>query len=287
MEIPVYQVDSSIDTEPDPDPAHTRWWPRPVVAGSIGLHVAAPAGLWWIPEAWPWAALAIAANHLALGIAGLCPRSTLLGPNLTRLPEAAVARQEIALTFDDGPDPEVTPRVLDILDARGARATFFCIADRAERYPTLCQDIARRGHTVENHSRSHSPVFAMLGVRGIRKEIACAQEILAKLSRRWPRFFRPPAGMRNPLLDPVLHAMGLRLVSWSRRGFDTWRKDPSKVVSCLVDGLAAGDIVLLHDGHAARTRSGTPIVLDVLPRVLDRTESLGLRPVSLHEAIEP
>jgi peptidoglycan/xylan/chitin deacetylase (PgdA/CDA1 family) len=124
---------------------------------------------------------------------------------------------EIALTFDDGPDPEVTPKVLEVLDARGARATFFCIADRAERYPALCEDIVRRGHAVENHSRSHSPMFAMLGLRGIREEIASAQEVLAKLCGRPPRFFRPPAGLRNPLLDPVLHAMGLRLVSWSRR----------------------------------------------------------------------
>jgi peptidoglycan/xylan/chitin deacetylase (PgdA/CDA1 family) len=81
--------------------------------------------------------------------------------------------------------------------------------------------------------------------------------------------------------------MGLRLVSWSRRGFDTRWKDPRKVASRLLDGLAAGDILLLHDGHAARTPSGTPVVLDVLPYVLDRIESLGLRPVTLHQAIDP
>lgn len=285
--IPVHQAEATSAAESDPGFIGSRWRPQPVVAGSIGLHVAVPAGLWWSPDAWPWAAAAIAANHFALCIAGMCPRSRLLGPNLTRLPEAAVARREISLTFDDGPDPDVTPKVLDVLDARGVRATFFCIADRAERHPALCQDIARRGHAIENHSRSHSPAFAMRGLRGLRNEIECAQGILENLSRRRPRFFRPPAGLRNPLLDPVLHTMGLRLVTWSRRGFDTRRKDPGRVVARLVDGLGAGDIVLMHDGHAARTPSGTPIVLEVLPRVLDRIESLGLRPVTLHDAIEP
>ena len=281
------QVSPSIENGLDSLTLGASWRPKPVVAASIGLHVVAPVGLLWVPEAWLWAAVAIAANHLTLGVAGLCPRSTMLGPNLTRLPASAAARMEIALTFDDGPDPEVTPKVLDVLDARGARATFFCIADRATRYPALCEEIVRRGHAVENHSRSHSRIFAMRGVRSIRKEIASAQAVLTKLSGRPPRFFRPPAGFRNPLLDPVLHAMRLRLVSWSRRGFDTRLNDAGRVASRLLDGLAAGDIVLLHDGHAARSPSGMPIVLDVLPLVLDRIESLRLRTVTLHEGIDP
>jgi len=281
------QIGPPIAVALDPGALGSRWRPKAVIAGSIGLHIAVPAGLVVAPEAWPWALVAIAANHLFLGIAGLCPRSKVLGPNLTRLPDAAAARMEIALTFDDGPDPEVTPKVLDMLDARGVRATFFCIADLAARQPGLCREIARRGHAVENHSRSHLPTFAMLGMRGIREEIACAQAILAELVGRPPRFFRPPAGLRNPLLDPVLHAMGLRLASWTRRGFDTRRSDAGEVASRLLHGLAAGDILLLHDGHAARTASGTPVVLDVLPRVLDRIQALGLRPVTLHQAVDP
>ncbi|HEY2819320.1 MAG TPA: polysaccharide deacetylase family protein [Casimicrobiaceae bacterium] len=265
----------------------TRWRPHPVIAGSIGLHVVASAGLAVAPEAWPWALVAIAANHLLLGLAGMFPRSKVLGPNLTRLPDAAAARMEVALTFDDGPDPDLTPKVLDLLDARGFRATFFCIADVAARHPELCREIVRRGHAVENHSRRHLPTFAMLGMGAIREEIACAQAILAELGGRPPRYFRPPAGLRNPLLDPVLHAMGLRLVSWTRRGFDTRRKDATKVASVLVAGLAPGDILVLHDGHAARTSTGIPVVLDVLPLVLDRIQALGLRPVTLHHAVEP
>ena len=88
---------------------------------------------------------AIAANHALLTAMGLWPRSTWLGPNLVRLPEAARARGEIALTFDDGPDPEVTPAVLDLLDERAVKASFFCIGDRARANPdALPRDRAAR-----------------------------------------------------------------------------------------------------------------------------------------------
>jgi peptidoglycan/xylan/chitin deacetylase (PgdA/CDA1 family) len=265
----------------------TRWRPTPVVAGSMGLHCIAGVTVLFGPEMWPWAIGAIVANHTILGVFTLWPRSRALGPNFTRLPDAAVAREEIALTFDDGPDPEVTPRVLEILDARGVRGTFFCIAENAARHPELCREIVRRGHSVENHSRGHLPTFAMLGMGGIRKEIGAAQATLIEHAGSAPRFFRPPAGFRNPMLDPVLHEMGLRLVSWTRRGFDTRCKDVDFVAARLIRGIAAGDILLLHDGHSARSASGTPVVLEVLPRVLDAAQTLGLRPVTLRQAIDP
>jgi len=264
-----------------------RWRPTLTVAGSMGLHCAAAIGAVMRPELWAWAAAAIAANHAFLGAVGMWPRSTLLGPNFTRLPPPSALRGEIALTFDDGPDPDVTPRVLDLLDARGVVATFFCIADEARRHPELCREIARRGHAVENHSCGHSPAFAFLGVGGIRREIAQAQAVLSALAGKPPRFFRPPAGIRNPMLDPVLHEAGLKLASWTRRGYDTQRNDADGVVARLSRDLAAGDILLLHDGHSARTREGVPVVIEVLPRVLDAAEARRLRPVTLRQAIEP
>ena len=265
----------------------TRWRPSMTVKGSIGLHCAAGVGTLIGPELWQWAVGAIAANHAFLTALGMWPRSTWLGPNLSRLPPAAAARSEIALTFDDGPDPQVTPRVLDLLDAHAARATFFCIANQARRHPDLCREIARRGHAIENHSCSHLPTFAFLGLGGIRRELAEAQATLGELSGRPPRFFRPPAGIRNPMLDPVLHEAGLTLVSWTRRGYDTQRTDIDSVTARLAADLAAGDILLLHDGHAARTRAGVPVVLEVLPRVLDAARERRLRPVTLRQAIEP
>jgi peptidoglycan/xylan/chitin deacetylase (PgdA/CDA1 family) len=260
-----------------------RWRPKPLVAGSVGLHGIAALGALFGPEAWPWAVGAVAANHVVLGAISMWPRSTLFGPNISRLPPAAIARGEIALTFDDGPDPEVTPRVLDLLEAHGVHATFFCIAQRVARHPDLCREIVRRGHAVENHSLGHRTTFALLGVGGIRREIAQAQRMLAEQSGREPRFFRPPAGFRNPMLDPVLHETGLRLVTWTRRAFDTRRGDAAHIARRLAQGLAAGDILLLHDGHCARNDAGTAVVLEALPLVLD---AVGLRPVTLAQAID-
>ena len=135
--------------------------------GSIGLHCAAGLATVVEPALWPWTVGSVAANHAFLGAIGLWPRSTWLGPNWTCLPAASAARREIALTFDDGPDPEITPRVLDQLDAHGARATFFCIALRVREHAALCREIVRRGHAVENHSYGHRSVsFPMLGVGG-------------------------------------------------------------------------------------------------------------------------
>ena len=263
-----------------------RWRPSATVLGSIGLHCAASLGAVVEPDLWPWAAGAVAANHAFLGGLGLWPRSTLLGPNLTRLPEASAARREVAITFDDGPHPEVTPQVLDLLDASGARATFFCIARDAQRHAGTCREIVRRGHAVESHSLSHRATFAFLGLGGFRREITQAQAILADVAGRPPRFFRAPAGLRNPLLDPVLHELGLHLASWTRRGFDTRDASPERVTQRLLRGLAARDILLLHDGGSARASSGRPVVLEALPGVLQAVRAHGFTAVTLRHAID-
>ena len=104
-----------------PPPSATRWsWP-PLVRASVGWHLLAFGAALAVPGALPWAIAAVVANHVLITAAGLTPRSSLLGPNMTRLPAAAAARHEIAITIDDGPDPEVTPQVLDLLDAHGQR----------------------------------------------------------------------------------------------------------------------------------------------------------------------
>ena len=262
-----------------------RWRPTPLVAGSIGLHGLAAAGALLIPGTWPLALGAIAADHLFLTALGLWPRSSLLGPNLTRLPPAAERRGEIALTLDDGPDAEVTPRVLDLLEAEDCKATFFCIAERVRAHAELCREIVRRGHRVENHSFTHGASFPFLPLGALRREVASAQAMIAEVTGEAPRFFRAPAGLRNPLLDPVLHEAGLSLVTWTRRGFDTRERDAAVVACRLLRGLRAGDILLLHDGHAARTREGQPVVLGALTAVLEAARVRHLRPTTLERAI--
>ena len=236
------------------------------------------------PQWWPWTVSAVVANHLQLTGLGLWPRSSALGSNWTALPAAAAARHEIAITIDDGPDPEVTPEVLRILAHYEVRASFFCIGERVERHPECAHQIVAAGHAIENHTYHHAHTFALLGPGALRREIERAQSALGAVSGTIPRFFRAPAGLRNPLLDPVLHRLQLQLASWTRRGFDTIKADPNVVLGRLTHRLRAGDILLLHDGHAARTPAGAPVVIEVLPRLLEAARSLSLRPVTLADA---
>jgi peptidoglycan/xylan/chitin deacetylase (PgdA/CDA1 family) len=229
-------------------------------------------------------AAALVANHLVLFGASLVPRSRLLGDNLTRLPEAACARGEVALTFDDGPDPETTPRVLDALDAAGAKASFFCVGECAAAYPALAREIVRRGHAVENHTQRHSTHFGWYGLARFKRELGTAQATLADVTGVAPAFFRAPFGMRNPLLDPALAAVGLRYVSWTRRGYDTVDAHAPRVLARLTRDLAAGDVLVLHDGVATGARHRGIGALGVLPALLARMHAVGLAPVTLRAA---
>ena len=264
----------------------TTWRPTPFLQGSAALHVAAVAGAALGPEFWPWVLGALAANQAAILSGVLLPRSRLLGPNWARLPEPAAARRAVALTLDDGPDPEVTPQVLEVLARHGARATFFCIGERAARHPELVRAIVDAGHAVENHSLRHHPAFALLGPRRYLEEVGAAQDTLTSLAGTAPRFFRAPAGLRNPFLDLALTRLGLQLVSWTRRGYDTRNTDAGDVLARLTGGLAPGDILLLHDGNAARTARGVPVALEVLPRLLQTLAAASLRPVTLRAALD-
>lgn len=261
-----------------------KWRPAPALQASAVVHVAALFAFAIQPALWPWALGAVAANQLLLSCAVLWPRGRVLGPNLTRLPPAAAGQRVVSLNFDDGPDPEVTPQVLDLLDRHQAKASFFCIGEKAAAHPEIVKEIARRGHSVENHSHRHPHAFAFYGLRGLRREVDAAQSVIACITGRAPGFFRAPAGFRSPLLDPVLASRGLRCASWTRRGFDTVDGDAAAVLKRLTRGLAAGDVLLLHDGGRKRTATGEPVVLAVLPALLEKLAAAGLKSVPLPAA---
>lgn len=265
---------------------YRRLLSSPVLSASAAVHLGAVAAVLTSPRDWPWALGAVAANHAVLAAAGLWPRSRLLGPNWIRLPADSGARGEVAITIDDGPDPEVTPQVLEQLAMHGAQATFFCVGERVERYADIAREIVHRGHAVENHSQRHRHTFSLLGPRGMRDEIARAQDGISRITGSAPRFFRAPAGLRNPFLDPVLESLGLRLASWTRRGFDTVNGNADVVYRRLAHSLRGGDILLLHDGNAALGATGRPVILDVLPRLLDRLPPAGLSPITLRAALQ-
>jgi peptidoglycan/xylan/chitin deacetylase (PgdA/CDA1 family) len=270
---------------PQPEGSSRRWSPSPLLYASAAVHLGAAAALLARPHAWPWALSAVVANHLGLAAAGLWPRSQLLGPNWIRLPARDGESDAVAITIDDGPDPEVTPQVLSQLQEHRALATFFCVGERVERYADLAREIVSRGHDIENHSQRHRHDFSLMGPRGLSAEISRAQDGILRVTGSSPRFFRAPAGLRNPFLDPVLARLQLRLASWTRRGFDTVNANADAVYRRLASPLQSRDILLLHDGNAARSRRGAPVILEVLPRLLDAVAARGLRTVTLRSAL--
>ena len=256
------------------------WRPRPAITLSMSLHVAALATLLAWPGAWGWALAAVTANQALLLLATVVPGGRSITHSMNRLPPAQ-ARGCVALTFDDGPDPHVTPLVLDLLDRHGARATFFCVGQRAAEQPALMHEICARGHGIGNHTMHHPRWFALLGIGGQRRELTAAEAVLHQTGPT-NGLVRAPLGMCSPLSDWVFYRLGLQHVGWTRRGFDTRSGDATRVLARITHGLREGDIILLHDGNAARDTDGRPVTLAVLEALLPALAVRGLRSVNLN-----
>ncbi len=252
-------------------------WTRRVLLGvSIGWPVLVTP---WLLAWWPGATglLPQIAVHLVLLHAILRPNNGWLGPVVTRFTPSAPDAREVWLTIDDGPDPADNTRLLDLLDAAGARATFFLRGDRARACPAAVREIVRRGHTIGNHTDTHrSPWFWGLGPGAVAREIDGAARTLTGLAdgAPGPRWFRPPVGMQNLFLWPLLRARGLQLIGWSARGFDgvRWHR-AEETVSRILRDLQPGAIVLLHEG--VRGRRGEPLNVTGLARLLDALRARG------------
>jgi peptidoglycan/xylan/chitin deacetylase (PgdA/CDA1 family) len=249
---------------------------------SLAVHAASAGALFLAPERWHAPASALLINQLTIAWGTMWPRSRLLGANITRLSPPTAGR--VALTFDDGPDPEVTPAVLDLLEDQGATASFFFVGRKVDAHPALAAEVQARGHTVENHSYSHSNTFALRGPASLEHEVLRAQEAIERATGRSPAYFRAPAGIRNLWLEPCLRRARLALVSWTRRGFDTVTGNASRVANRLTRGNRAGDILLLHDGSSAKDAAGRPVVLAALPLLLEALARQSLRATSLPRA---
>ncbi len=235
---------------------------------------------WHHSHAAGWLALGVmAASHAALLYATLRPNNQIFGPVITGF--ASRHPPEVWLTIDDGPDPGDTPRLLDLLDAYNARATFFVRGDRARSFPDLIPEIVRRGHGLGNHTDSHpQATFWCLGPGRLRREIGACNEVLRDLTGQSPRWFRAPVGMVNPFVHQAATVAGLRLVGWSARGFDgvtTRAAKPEKVVQRIMATLRPGGIVLLHEGR--RGPEGEAVNVHALELLLAELTARGWRAV--------
>lgn len=174
----------------------------------------------------------------------------------------------VALTFDDGPSPASTPKILDLLDGAKVKATFFVIGKKAEAHPELVREILARGHAVAMHSYGHHRLFAMKNARYVRDDLTKAIEVLTTITGERPVLFRPPIGHTNPTIARVVKELELEVVGWSVRALDGLAAaDPKKVAARVVRGLADGAIVLMHD--AAERENREPASVAALPLILD------------------
>jgi peptidoglycan/xylan/chitin deacetylase (PgdA/CDA1 family) len=206
----------------------------------------AAAVLLWTLTSWRWAGAAcFFLPDLFIIYQIFVPSAGMLCRVYTRF---ETARPEIWLTIDDGPDDEDTPRILDLLDRHGARATFFLIGERAERFPMLVSEILRRGHGVGHHTQTHpSATFWRATPARVRAEIDAGLLALGKSGAN-PSWFRPPVGIKNLFLADELRRRGLGCVGWNVRSRDSFSRDPEQVASRVMRSVRPGSIVLMHEG---------------------------------------
>jgi peptidoglycan/xylan/chitin deacetylase (PgdA/CDA1 family) len=215
-----------------------------------------------------WVAYAWGAHLFTLGCAWRGPRSG----------------RRLALTFDDGPDPDFTPRVLDLLGREGVRGTFFLVGERAARAPRVVRAMATAGHEIGNHTWSHANLWTC-GPRRTESEIRRSHETLADLGGRAPALFRPPWGAVNAAMFPALRRVGARCVFWSIQPEGRWPIDARTQAARVVRRAHPGAIVDLHDAEG--TPRAPERLLAALPPMLAGLRERGFQFSTVSELLAP
>lgn len=221
--------------------------------------------------------------YVALILLGvLSIRLRMFADAILRGPKGA---RGVVLTFDDGPDPASTPRVLDLLDAEDVKATFFVIAKKAEQHPDVVREIQRRGHTIGLHSYAHDRLFALRSQRRVARDLARGIAVLEAITGERPQLFRPPIGHTNPAIARVADALDLTVVGWSLSARDgVARRSADEVVATLRRRVKDGAIVLFHD--AAERGGRVPAGVLALAEILDVVKAARLDVVPIEEWLE-
>lgn len=217
----------------------TRFHISALVA-AILIVAALVTAKWWLLYS------TLAAFFVVMGLGVAIPQLRFFGPYICR---GDSVKRQVALTFDDGPDPRSTPALLRVLREHEIEAAFFAIGRKVEAEPKLANDILRGGHLLENHSYQHSNVTNFYPAAKLTAELIRVQQVIEKHTGTTPHFFRPPIGLSNPNTFRVAEALELKVIGWDIRGLDTRITAPDKVVRRIERGLRPGAIILLHDGN--------------------------------------
>ena len=235
---------------------------------------------------WPWYLPVLLIVLLVLLVTdGITrPASSLFYPTVSHGPRSG---KRVALTFDDGPDPAVTPRVLDVLARHGAHATFFVIGQSLAKHPEIGRRMAAEGHVIGNHSWRHSRwqnffTAARHGIEIDRGEAAIA----AVTGSEAPVLYRPPVGLKSGELGHAAWRRHLTLVAWSLHSRDTRSKDAKRVAERVLSKVRDGDIVLLHDGHDLPGRKRL-LCVEALELILEGLRARGFQCVTVPELLGP
>src|SRR5579859_424628 len=248
-----------------------------VYAATLGVLVMSVRALLAGPPPLPWAIAALAAYGALLLGAFLVLRWRVFVDAVVRGPRGA---RGVALTFDDGPDPKWTPRVLATLAKHDAKATFFLVGRKAEAHPEVVRAILDAGHDVGLHSYAHDRLFALRREARVRDDLERRVAVLEKLTGERPVAFRPPIGHTNPIIARVADALDLVVVGWTiagRDGVASARVDD--VVTRVRRDLRDGAIIVLHDAPERGDRE--PAAVKALPAILAaiRNERLDVVPL--------
>ncbi len=184
-----------------------------------------------------------------------------------------VKENVVALTFDDGPNEEFTPKVLTLLKKHNANATFFVIGDNVQKHPDLLKEINKEGHLIGNHSYSHKNTFGFLSTKKVIEELEKTNRIIEENTNLKVKFFRPPFGVTNPNIAKAVKSLNLHTFGWSIRSLDTVAKDPEKVYQKIISKIKKGDILLLHDS--------SELSVTVLEKVLKYLDQNNIKTITL------
>ncbi len=203
--------------------------------------------------------------------------SFVFGRALGRLPSG---ERSVALTFDDGPNPEATPAILDVLAASDVRATFFVLGRHAERWPRLVRRVAEEGHAIGNHGYFHRKLH-LRGPRYVRRDLELGTRAIVAASGVTPRLFRAPHGFRSPWVSSIAHSMGQRTVGWSLGVWDSARPGVDSIVERTVSGARSGSVLLLHDGDGYDPVGDRMQTAQAIPRIVAELKARGYQFVGL------